>query len=131
MNDSIKVRLDKWLWAARFFKTRSVAAQAVNGGKVHCNAKRVKAARIVQIGDELIIKRGDYAFIIVVDALNDKRRPASEAALLYSETPESIEARENLGEKKRLLRSVNKNFGPTKRPTKRERRLIINFTRKS
>jgi ribosome-associated heat shock protein Hsp15 len=127
----IKVRLDKWLWAARFFKTRSMAAQAVNGGKVHSNAKRVKAAKIVQVGDELTIKRGDYVYTVVVNGLIDKRRSAAEAVALYSETPESIRAREALSEQNRLLRAINGNSGPLKRPTKRDRRLIINFTRKS
>ena len=131
MNDSLKVRLDKWLWAARFFKTRSSAAQAVNGGKVHCNAKRVKAAKIVQIGDILIIQRGFYKHTVVVEGLNDKRRPAKEAVELYTETEESIRSRDESREQKRFLRSINDTSGPKKRPNKRERRLIINFTRKS
>lgn len=130
-DNTIKVRLDKWLWSARFFKTRSLAAQAVNGGKVHCNAKRVKAARVVQIGDELTIQRGQLKHTVIVAGLNDKRRPAKEAVELYTETQESIACREESSEQRRLLRSINENYGPQKRPSKRDRRLIINFTRKS
>ena len=131
MTVCLKVRLDKWLWAARFFKTRSIASQAVNGGKVHCNAKRVKAARLVQIGDELTIRRGQSEFTVIVEKLNNKRRPAKEAVTLYTETDESIKAREEGREQRRLLRNINENYGPAKRPGKRDRRLIINFTRKS
>jgi len=130
MSDSINVRIDKWLWAARFFKTRSMAAQAVSGGKVHSNAKRVKAAKTVRIGDELTIKRGDYVYTVIVNELSGKRKGAAEAATLYTETLESIEAREAVSEQKRLLRTMNRNAGPPKRPTKRDRRLIIDFTRK-
>nr|MBF0221008.1 RNA-binding protein [Desulfobulbaceae bacterium] len=131
MSETITVRLDKWLWAARFFKTRSIATQAVNGGKVHCNAKRVKAAKTVQIGDELVIQRGQVTCTVIVDGLNDKRRPAKEAVALYTETPDSIKSREESSEQKRLMRTINGNYGPQKRPSKRDRRLIINFTRKS
>jgi ribosome-associated heat shock protein Hsp15 len=123
------VRLDKWLWAARFFKTRSIATQSVAGGKVHCNGKRVKPAKEVQIGDELRIHKGAYEFIIVVLDLNDKRRPAKEAALLYEETDESIAAREKVRGEKKILRLGAEQFGPVKKPGKRDRRLIRSFTR--
>src|SRR5574340_295217 len=96
-----KVRLDKWLWAARFFKTRSLASQAVDGGKVHCNGERVKPARAVRAGDELRIRQGPYEITVLVRALSERRGPASEAALLYEETPESVAARAALKEQLR------------------------------
>jgi ribosome-associated heat shock protein Hsp15 len=90
------VRLDKWLWAARFFKTRSMATQAVAGGKVHLNGARIKPARTVQPGDELRIRRGEQEFFVIVLAVLDKRRPAKEAQLLYEETEESILQRQEI-----------------------------------
>jgi ribosome-associated heat shock protein Hsp15 len=124
-----KVRIDKWLWAARFFKTRSMAAQAVTGGKVHVNGARIKPARIILPGDELRIRRGEVEFIVIVKDLSDKRRPASEAQLLYEETEFSIQQRQATREKKRL-EAASKMYGPMKRPDKRERRQIRSFTRK-
>ena len=124
-----KVRIDKWLWAARFFKTRSMAAQAVTGGKVHVNGARIKPARIILPGDELRIRRGELEFIVIVKDLSDKRRPASEAQLLYEETEYSIQQRQATREQKRL-EAANKMYGPMKRPDKRERRQIRSFTRK-
>ena len=124
-----KVRIDKWLWAARFFKTRSVAAQAVTGGKVHVNGARIKPARMVQPGDELRIRRGELEFIVIVQGLSGKRRPAKEAQLLYEETAFSVQQREEMRGKKRL-EAVNKMYGPMKRPDKRARRQIKSFTRK-
>lgn len=124
-----RVRIDKWLWAARFFKTRSMAAQAVTGGKVHVNGARIKPARMVQPGEELRIRRGELEFIVIVQAVSDKRRPAKEAQLLYAETEESIRQRENTREQKRL-EAADRMYGPMKRPDKRERRKIRKFTRK-
>ena len=124
-----RVRIDKWLWAARFFKTRSMAAQAVTGGKVHVNGARIKPARMVQPGEELRIRRGELEFIVIVQAVSDKRRPAKEAQLLYVETEESIKQRENTREQKRL-EAADRMYGPMKRPDKRERRKIRKFTRK-
>ncbi len=124
-----RVRIDKWLWAARFFKTRSMAAQAVTGGKVHINGARIKPARMVQPGEELRIRRGELEFIVIVQAVSDKRRPAKEAQLLYAETEESIRQRENTREQKRL-EAADRMYGPMKRPDKRERRKIRKFTRK-
>jgi len=124
-----KVRIDKWLWAARFFKTRSVAAQAVTGGKVHVNGARIKPARMVQPGDELRIRRGELEFIVIVQGLSGKRRPAKEAQLLYEETEFSVQQREEMRGQKRL-EAVNKMYGPMKRPDKRARRQIKSFTRK-
>lgn len=124
-----KVRIDKWLWAARFFKTRSMAAQAVSGGKVHVNGARIKPARLVQPGDELRIRRGELEFVVIVQGLSEKRRPAREAQLLYEETESSIQLREETREQKRL-EAANKMYGPVKRPDKRARRQIRSFTRK-
>lgn len=119
-----KVRIDKWLWAARFFKTRSLASQAVDGGKVHCNGERIKPARAVHVGDELSIRQGAFEIKIKVRALSERRGPASEAVLLYEETPESIAARAVLKEQLR----VEPSFEHKGRPTKRDRRHITRFT---
>jgi ribosome-associated heat shock protein Hsp15 len=124
-----KVRIDKWLWAARFFKTRSMAAQAVSGGKVHVNGARIKPARIVQLGDELRIRRGEVEFVVIVLGVLDKRRPAKEAQLLYEETEASVQNRQEMSEQKRL-EAANRMYGPMKRPDKRARRQIRSFTRK-
>jgi ribosome-associated heat shock protein Hsp15 len=125
-----KVRIDKWLWAARFFKTRSLAAKAVSGGKVHVNEARVKAARSVAVGDRLRINRNNTEFIVDILALADKRGPAKVAQTLYEETPESMASREELREQKKVERAVNANMVPPKRPGKRDRRLIKKFIRK-
>lgn len=124
-----KVRIDKWLWAARFFKTRSMAAQAVTGGKVQVNGARIKPARVVQPGDELRIRRGEFEFIVIVLVTADKRRPAKEAQLLYEETESSLQQRQEMREQKRL-EAASKMYGPMKRPDKRSRRQIRSFTRK-
>ena len=124
-----KVRIDKWLWAARFFKTRSMAAQAVSGGKVHVNGARVKPARAVLVGDEFRIRRGEVEFIVIVQGISGKRRPAKEAQLLYEETDASILQREEMRHKKRMD-AAGKMYGPMKRPDKKARRQIRSFTRK-
>ena len=124
-----KIRIDKWLWAARFFKTRSMASQAVSGGKVHVNGARVKPARIVLIGDEMRIRRGEVEFVVIVQGISGKRRPAREAQLLYEETEESLLQREEMRHKKRI-ESAGKMYGPMKRPDKKARRQIRSFTRK-
>lgn len=122
------IRLDKWLWAARFFKTRSMASQAIKGGKVHLNGNRVKAARDVVVGDQLHITIGFMEFNITVLALAKFRRPAKEARLLYVESDESIKARE---EQRDLRRMANAGYaGPAKKPSKRDRRKIKSFTRR-
>ncbi len=121
-------RLDKWLWAARFFKTRSLAAAAVNGGKVHVNGNRAKASRNVIVGDQLRITIGFMEFHITVLALAKFRRPAKEAALLYVESDESIKVRE---EQRELRRMAQVGYAaPAKKPSKRDRRKIKSFTRK-
>jgi len=123
------LRIDKWLWAARFFKTRALAAEAVVGGKVHINGNRVKPSRPVSAGDELQITRGQEAFVVTVNGINKHRRPASEAQLLYTETEQSLEKRENDSLQRKLLAQMHPT--PQQRPGKRDRRHIIRFTRKS
>ena len=114
------VRLDKWLWASRFFKTRKDAVVAISGGKVHLNGTRVKPSRNVQINDKLDITRNNEKYQITVAGLNDKRRPAKEAQLLYEESEASIKARESEREIRRLNNaSVTR---PDKKPNKKERR---------
>ena len=122
------IRLDKWLWAARFFKTRSMAGQAIKGGKVHVNGNRAKAARNVLVGDQLRITIGFMEFHVGVLALARFRRPAKEAKLLYVESDESIKTRQ---EQRDLRRMANAGYaGPVKKPSKRDRRKIKSFTRK-
>jgi ribosome-associated heat shock protein Hsp15 len=117
-----KVRLDKWLWAARFFKTRALAAEAVEGGKVQVNGDRPKRARPLQLGDEIRVRLGPYEHIVTVRGLSDRRGPASQAAGLYQETIASRNAREALSVQ---LKSLHSLFGPEKgRPTKKDRREI-------
>ena len=117
-----KVRLDKWLWAARFFKTRALAAEAVARGKVEVNGDRPKRARPLQVGDELRIRLGPYEHIVTVRALSDRLGPATQAAGLYQETEASRSAREA---RALQLKSLHSLFGPEKgRPTKKDRREI-------
>jgi len=116
------VRVDKWLWVARLMKTRSAAADAVAGGKVHVNGRAVKPSRDVAPGDELEITRGTLRQTVVVKALAPRRGPASEAALLYEETQESAAARETHREQRRLAAQAQPDFGG--RPTKRDRRRL-------
>ena len=97
-----RVRIDKWLWAARFFKTRTLAAEAVQGGKVHLNGARIKAARAVCVGDRLRVQKGSYEFIVEVRGLSSRRGPASEAQQLYEEAVASVQARQTLAEQHKL-----------------------------
>ena len=123
----IRVRIDKWLWAARFYKTRSLAADAVDGGKVQINGERVKPAKLLKPGDALSIRNGPYAWDITVLMLSERRGSAAEAAKLYSESGESRKARE---EKIAMIKSERQsNPFPGGRPTKRARRQIIKFIR--
>jgi ribosome-associated heat shock protein Hsp15 len=116
------VRVDKWLWAARFFKTRGAATEAVVGGHVHVNGQRVKPARDVEVGDRLEIRRGQHRFAVVVTGLAERRGPASVAAGLYEETPESIAERERRRDERRLARPLGADLAA--RPTKRDRRRL-------
>lgn len=124
-----RVRLDKWLWAARFYKTRSLATEAVDGGKVEVNGARVKPAKDVRIGDEVRIRLGPYQHVVVVRALGEKRGPASVAATMYEETSESVAAREKLREDHRLAPAMFV-YEEKGRPTKKDRRALTEFMRR-
>ena len=117
------VRLDKWLWAARFYKTRSLAAEAIVAGKVQLNAERVKRAKTVQVGDEVRIRNGAFEQIIHVRALSAQRRGAPEASKLYEETGASRSAREALALQMRSIPGAH----DAGRPSKKDRRVIAKF----
>ncbi len=121
-----ELRLDRWLWAARFFKTRGLAQQAIAGGHVHLNGQRVKAARAVRPGDRLEITRGDERFELRVLALAARRGPAAAARGLYEESEASLAAREAA---RVLRRDLAGTRPPAARPDKRDRRRIISFTK--
>ena len=121
------LRIDKWLWAARFFKTRSLAAEAVEGGKVHLNGARLKPAHAVRAGDELTIRRGPYETVVIVRGVSERRGPAEQAQRLYDETEASQAAREALAAQLRLERGPA--FQSEGRPSKKERRDILGFKR--
>jgi len=114
------VRVDRWLWAARLFKTRSLAAEAVKGGRVEVNGQRVKPAKELRTGDALEVTLGQTRLALVVRGLSERRGPASEAALLYEETEESRAARERQAAQRRLAAVPQPQ--PAGRPTKRDRR---------
>ena len=117
-----KTRIDKWLWAARFYKTRSLAAEAVAGGKVQVNGERVKRAKPLQVGDEIRIRQGPYEHHVVVRELSSQRGPAARALQLYEETAQSRAAREAMALQLKTLHSA---FVPDRgRPTKKDRRDI-------
>lgn len=126
--DDKRVRLDKWLWAARFYKTRAMATAAVSGGKIDLNGDRSKPAKAVKAGDRMALRIGAYEWDITIVALSDRRGPAPEAQKLYTETQQSQEARRA---KTELLKAERQSVPiyAKGRPTKKERRHIIKFTR--
>jgi ribosome-associated heat shock protein Hsp15 len=117
-----EVRVDKWLWAARFFKTRSLATEAVLGGRVHVNGARVKPAKEVRAGDSVEITHGGVQRTVRILDVTEKRGPAPIAATLYEETPESVAAREQYALERRLARPLGADLGA--RPTKLDRRRL-------
>lgn len=119
------VRLDKWLWAARFFKTRSLATEAVNGGKVELNGLRPKPSKDVRVGDQIRVRLGPFVHALTVRALSDRRGPAAAAALLFEESTESVAERERLREQHRLAPTAQYEEGG--RPTKKDRRAMSAF----
>ncbi|MFV8819263.1 ribosome-associated heat shock protein Hsp15 [Haliea sp. E17] len=120
-----KLRLDKWLWAARFFKTRSLAKAAIEGGKVHLAGQRVKVSREISVGDTLQVRQGWDEKTVVVTALSDQRRGAPEAKALYRETDESTEKRETAAAARKAAGGMIDR--PVGRPTKKQRRQIHRF----
>jgi len=126
-NEDDEPRLDKWLWAARFFKTRALAQDAIRGGKIEVNGEKPKPSRHLRIGDTLRIRRGQFEFLVKVTGLSEQRGSASVAAGLYEEMPESIAKRQALAAELRLTTAAPQFAG---RPSKRDRRRIIRFTRK-
>ena len=123
------VRLDKWLWAARFFKTRVLAVEAIEGARVKVNGDRAKRARLIQLGDEIQIRQGPYQHVVQVRALSERRGPAKAAATLYEETAASVAAREQVAFH---LKMAHELFLPDtdQRPTKRDRRRLDEFRKK-
>ncbi len=122
MISDVSTRLDKWLWAARLFKTRALAADAIAGGKVQVNGARAKRAKALQVGDRVRVRHGPYEYHLTVQALSARRGPAAQAALLYVEDPEGKRAREALAAQVKLLPAPA--FRGKGRPTKKQRREI-------
>lgn len=127
-NRDADVRVDKWLWAARFFKTRSLAAEAVSGGKIEINGERVKPSRVVRIGDKVGIRRGPYEWTIIVKATARLRRPVAQAQQLYEETEASRRKREAAIAQLRIERPPEIDIPG--RPSKKDRRSIQRFTKR-
>jgi ribosome-associated heat shock protein Hsp15 len=122
---TLPVRIDKWLWAARFYKTRSLAREAVSGGKIHLNGHRAKPSRALKPGDMLSIQRGEEEFQLIVAELSVRRGPASIAQALYDETEESRLKREQHAQQRKLEKEQNSKR--ERRPDKRQRRHLVRF----
>ena len=122
-----KLRIDKWLWAARFFKTRSMASDAIAKNRVRVDGQRIKASRTISVGDRVQIEKPPYEFDVTVLGLNDQRRGEKEAVLLYQETDDSIERRALLSARLRNDRMARLGVAGAGRPSKRQRRQIIRF----
>ena len=124
-SEETKVRLDKWLWAARFFKTRALASEAIAGGKVHVNGERVKPSKTVKVGEEMRVRQGRFEKHVLVDKVLARRGSASIAQTMYTETAESIALREKILEHERLIKPDYQ----AKRPDKHERQQIRKLKR--
>lgn len=123
--DKSQVRLDKWLWAARFYKTRSLAKEAIEGGKVHYNEQRCKPGKTVETGAIVKLRLGWQEKVVVIDDISDKRRGAPEAQTLYHETEDSIRRREDLAWQRKTMQAAQ--LPPARRPTKKDRRDLQKF----
>ena len=126
--ESESVRLDRWLWAARFFKTRRLAADAIKGGKVSVNGMRAKPAKELRAGSEVRLTKGSYEFVVIVQGLAEQRGPAVEAQKLYRELESSIERRRRVSEQQKIAAAVMPQVDH--RPDKRDRRRLAEFKRK-
>jgi ribosome-associated heat shock protein Hsp15 len=125
-DENDKVRLDKWLWAARFYKTRAIAKQAIDGGKVHCDGARAKPGKEVTTGLTITLRQGFDERTVVVTGLSQQRRGATEAQSLYQETPDSVRQRElKIAQRKAMPEHLRREG----RPSKKDRRLIHRFRR--
>ncbi|MDH5445209.1 MAG: RNA-binding S4 domain-containing protein [Gammaproteobacteria bacterium] len=124
-----KLRIDKWLWAARFYKTRALATEAVSGGHIHVEGARVKPSREIKVGDQIIINKAPYSFELTILGLNARRGPAKLAQTLYEESETSRLKREEIAAIRRMERASNPT--PDRRPDKRDRRRIIRFVNKN
>ncbi|MDY0995801.1 ribosome-associated heat shock protein Hsp15 [Pantoea agglomerans] len=122
---SEEVRLDKWLWAARFYKTRAIAREMIEGGKVHYNGQRSKPGKVVELNAELTLRQGNDERTVVVADISAQRRPASEAQQLYRETDSSIEKREKMAQARKMNALTMPH--PDRRPDKKERRDLMKF----
>jgi ribosome-associated heat shock protein Hsp15 len=131
MTNTEDVRIDKWLWAARFFKTRNLAADAVNGGKVHVNGQRCKPSRDLRVGDVITITKDQNNWEIRVTDLNKQRRPAKEAATLYSEDEASVNKRLEQIELRKQQQALMPASERERRPNKKQRRQIHRFKQDS
>lgn len=127
MTETDDVRIDKWLWAARFFKTRMLASEAVSGGKVHVNGQRCKPGKDVKVGDVITITKDQYTWEICVTDLNKQRRPASEASRLYSEDEASIVKRQRQVELHKQQQALQHPSEREHKPNKKQRRQIHRF----
>lgn len=119
------IRLDKWLWAARFYKTRALAREMIEGGKVHYNGQRSKPSKIVELNGMLTLRQGNDERTVVIKGITEQRRPAEEAVMLYEETAESIEKREKMAQARKLNALTMPH--PDRRPDKKERRDLMKF----
>ncbi len=122
--ENMQIRLDKWLWAARFYKTRSLARNMIDGGKVHYNGQRTKPSKVIEIGATITLRQGNDEKTVRIEKICDQRRGAPEAQLLYSETKESIAKREARSLERQLHAH---NPSPERRPDKKQRRDILKF----
>ena len=123
----IKQRVDKWLWVARFFKTRGLASEAISKNRIRVGGQKIKASRTVQAGDSIQIEKPPYVFDVTVQGLGTQRRPAAEAQLLYEESSESMRSREQLAAQLRAQHHAQLGGSTAGRPSKKQRRQIIRF----